>query len=99
MGFVRDVVGNINMARLGCSVDVRNPFKKALIEEELTKRGLIFRKGYFSCDSAMVYGIVGGKRDDVKDFLKWYMATEENPKYYINKHKIFRTKMLNVIVE
>ena len=97
--FFQDVIDNINYARIGCSVDVRNPHKKAVIEEELTKRGLKFRKGFFSSDSAMVYGIVGGTKDGVKDFLKWYMANTENPKHYINRHKIFKTKILNVIVE
>ena len=98
MGFMRDVINNIGYARMGLAVDVRDPFKKRVVEEELTKRGLKYCKGYFSEDSSIVYGICGGKKKDAEDFLRWYMKYEEHPRRYINHHKIFRTKILNVVV-
>ena len=95
----RDVINNINYARIGLQVEVRDPFKKAETEMELSKRGIRYLKGYYPFNRASVYGIIGGKKEDIKDFAKWYMATEKNPAYYISNHKWFRTKICNIIRE
>ena len=96
---VKDVINNINYARIGLQVEVKDPFKKEETERELSKRGIRFLKGYYSFRKASVYGIVGGRKKDIEDFAKWYMATEKNPAYYISFHRWFGTKICNIIRE
>ena len=92
-----DVISNINYARIGLQVEVRDPFKKAETEHELSKRGIRYCKGFYSFNRATVYGITGGRKKDITDFANWYLAVEKEPKYYISNHKWFGTKICNII--
>ena len=99
MGFVKDLINNIGYARQGVAIDVRDPFKKRLVEQDMNERGIKFCKGFFSSDSATVYGIVSGKEEDVRWLLQKYMNLTDKPKYYISKHKWFRTEISTLLVE
>lgn len=99
MGFVRDVISNIGYARVGLALDVRDPFKKRFIEEEMQKRGIKYKQGYFSSDHSTVYAVIGGKREAIQAFADELIKSMDNPEYYVTRHRIFRTKIQALIVK
>lgn len=96
---IKDIIDNIKYAKRGLAIDVRNPWEKQIVEEELKKRNITFAKGFFVSDSSTVYALTGGTKEELRDFVKWYMSTSEHPKHYINRHKWFKTKILTLVRE
>lgn len=94
----KDLVDNINYARIAAAIDVRDPFKKMVIEKELDNYNIKYVKGFSFSRSATIYALVGGKKQDIYNFVKWCLETYDNNGHYINRHAIFKTKIHNFVI-
>lgn len=95
--FIEDTKNNIGWARTGLALDITDPWKRREVENELDMRGIKYIGSLCNLDGHYIYAITGGKKEKILDFVKWF-KTDENWKYYITKHDIFKTRITYLTV-
>ena len=84
----QDVVKNIRWSKVGLSVAWNDPWDRRIIEEELKKRNIEYLFGYNPIAPSYECAVLGGDRQKIHDFVKWFKAERPDWVYFMEKNPL-----------